>query len=221
VKTITLNRTEIATIRDHAERQFRRDGGRGRLRMEIGERCAWDGRSLVETRSINIFALTEDRSAEWGGTDLFTQREWSDIRRPIPLASDGRAMVDFYLSSVGEWGELVCNVQAEMDTAGLVAVLDGRRVLWSRDGSYQPYAEPVAQADAESDAEPVDSMTAQDHRVGLTPRKPYRIWVWCTCGWSHMVVHRNALARTSMARGVRNAHIKRVTQTTGVHHAAS
>ena len=48
--------------------------------------------------------------------------------------------------------------------------------------------------------------SAKPHFACISPKPPNRSFVHCACGWHHMVFHRNALARASMAKSIALKH---------------
>lgn len=123
-------RDEIATIRTFAGRTAQRS----RFKIEIGSRVNLNDGKIPA--SINIHAITHDASGNWNDTDLHDMHDWSTIRK-IPMTNDARALVDCYVYewswTDGCWGDLVCNVQAEFDQAGLMAIhADSTKNVWRR-----------------------------------------------------------------------------------------
>ncbi len=129
--TVRLTAGEIATVRKHGESQARHWGGRGPFIFEPSERYAMEGE---QCQSINIWQLIADRSGLTDGSDLQGMESWAIMRQPLPLSDDGRGLIDIYIAERGPYGNLICNVQAEYDAAGLVRVqADSReRTLWER-----------------------------------------------------------------------------------------
>ena len=130
-KTIRLSAEDVRTIRREVEREGKRNSRAGRFVLEIGIRHG-DADLGV---SINVLAVSRDPSGEWNDTDLYDKAPWSDVRKPIPLTAEGRAVLDFYVYEWerGEVGDLVCNAQAEIDSAGLVAIhADSDKDRWRR-----------------------------------------------------------------------------------------
>jgi hypothetical protein len=86
-----------------------------------------------------VLLLTDD--PDWAGTDLHDFGDWEDaFKRGFPLTEDARAMLDFYVYQrlPGDGRELVCNVQAEFDGAGLLALhADNEMNHWRRPGGAE------------------------------------------------------------------------------------
>lgn len=95
--------SERRIIRDCASRS----AGMRSVKIEVGERYLIEAVNLT---SINIRLLSND--PDWNDTDLYQSLPWSEFVRGVPLTDDGRALVDFYVYSPGEYGELKTNVQA-------------------------------------------------------------------------------------------------------------
>jgi hypothetical protein len=137
--TVRLSRQDVATIRAECEREGRRHSSSKRFKLEIGERVNIEdgfGPNRVGI-SINALAVSRDPAGEWNDTDLHDKVDWQRIRQPIELTADGRAVVDVYVyewdRSLREWGDLVCNAQAELDDRGLVAMhADKIKNRWRR-----------------------------------------------------------------------------------------
>lgn len=83
-------------------------------------------------KSVNVLLVSDHPT--WDDTDLHDHGEWKqDFRRGVPLTDAGRAEVDLYVYDATDT-ELMGNVQAEFDSAGLVALHeDTKRDLWRRD----------------------------------------------------------------------------------------
>jgi hypothetical protein len=131
---VKLNRADLKTIRETARRLARAEGCRTRyVHIEIGERYNLE-RGHLESSSINI--LKVDSTPCWDDSDLFETRPFSWITdKPVELA-DGRAVLDFYIYErygANDHGDLVCNMQADLDALGLVRTYDTvRGDLWTR-----------------------------------------------------------------------------------------
>ena len=128
-ETIRLSAGDIRRLREIAERIARRDSSAARFAIEIAERV-----SLVTgDAALNILALSQD--PDWADTDLNQTFPWSRIRERHMLVN-ARALFDLYIyerPGIGETGDLVCCVQAELDGQGLVAVhADSARDVWRR-----------------------------------------------------------------------------------------
>jgi hypothetical protein len=127
--TVRLKRPDVRQLRTVAEKIARRHSSSKRFVIEIAERV-----SLVCGNSaLNIFAISED--PDWADTDLHTTHAWSRVRERHTLAN-GRALFDLYVYArpgIGETGDIVCCVQAELDGDGLLAVhADSDRNIWVR-----------------------------------------------------------------------------------------
>jgi hypothetical protein len=126
-ETIRLSAGDIRRLREIAERIARRDSSAARFAIEIAERV-----SLVTgDAALNILAISQD--PDWADTDLNQTFPWSRIR---DMLVNARALFDLYIyerPGIGETGDLVCCVQAELDGQGLVAVhADSARDVWRR-----------------------------------------------------------------------------------------
>ena len=124
-----MQTAHIRQLRSVAERIARAERPAPRYAIEIAERF-----HLTTGRTaLNIFAISDD--PDWADTDLNTTWPWSRIRERHVLA-DGRALFDLFIYErprVGETGDLVCCVQAELDAHGLVAVhADAEKNIWRR-----------------------------------------------------------------------------------------
>lgn len=114
-------------IREFAKDESGRWTGRRSVTLEAGERYNLDDSTVAP--SINI--LRVDACPDWNNSDLADHVPWADFRTyGVELTADGRAMVDFYVYN-GEG--LACNVQAEFDASGLVALhADVEKDRWTR-----------------------------------------------------------------------------------------
>ncbi|MBV2149912.1 hypothetical protein KRZ98_16835 [Sphingobium sp. AS12] len=127
--TIRLSASDVRQLRRTAESIARRYNGTRRFAIEIGERSSLNtGRTAMNIRSIS-------NDPDWEDTDLFTTHEWRRIRDRHELAN-GKALFDLYIyerPGIGEVGDLVCNVQAEIDAQGLAAIhADAEKNVWER-----------------------------------------------------------------------------------------
>lgn len=126
MKTVTLKPAEIAVIRDNAKQRVAIEGAT-LARMEIGTRVNIE---IALGDSINVLLVSRDPNGDWNDTDLSDFRPWAEVRKPIPLTPSGRAVIDFYCFSRDD---LICNVQAEIDATGLLAVhADGLKNVWRK-----------------------------------------------------------------------------------------
>lgn len=129
---IRLSADDIRQLRDVAERVARRHRCAARFAIEIAERV----NLTTGQAALNIFAISID--PDWADTDLYTTWPWSRMRERHGLAN-GRALFDLYIYErppIGETGDLVCCVQAELDAQGLVAVhADSAKNIWCRPDS--------------------------------------------------------------------------------------
>ncbi|MGC4251388.1 MAG: hypothetical protein QM605_07970 [Sphingobium sp.] len=127
--TVRLTVDDIRQLRTTAEQIARRNSSARRFAIEIAERFS------VSTgdSSLNIHAITDDPA--WEDTDLHTTHPWSRIRERHTL-TNGKALFDLYIyerPAVGETGDLVCCVQAELDARGLSAIhADSTKDVWRR-----------------------------------------------------------------------------------------
>jgi hypothetical protein len=94
--------------------------GRARVRIEPGTRFNINGDSRVS--HMNIALLSDD--PDWNDTDLSETVPWAWFRKGVELTSDGRAIVDFYVYEVTDWGDLRTNVTVYY-AAGAVQRIDG------------------------------------------------------------------------------------------------
>jgi hypothetical protein len=106
-----------------AERRFVREcaaRSAGERRVEV---CP-STRVLLEgdkTPQMNVALLTSDPSFE--DTDLHDNAlRWSDFARGFELTEDGRAVLDFWVYSLGRDAELKTNVTAYYEAGRLVRV---------------------------------------------------------------------------------------------------
>lgn len=116
---------EKRLIRECAVRSARKR----RVRLEPGERV--DVTGADRGADMNV-ALISDRD-DLEGTDLHEFRSWADFCSGFDFAPGGRAIVDFYVSSVGDRGELETNVTAHWRDGKLVKITGtGDGVMWPR-----------------------------------------------------------------------------------------
>lgn len=105
-----------------------KSAGKARVKIEPGERV--DVTDAERGADLNV-ALISDRD-DLEGTDLHEFRQWSDFLAGFDLTPDGRGIVDFYVSSVGDRGELETNVTAYWQGGRLVRIIGtGDGVMWS------------------------------------------------------------------------------------------
>ena len=90
------------------------------VHIEIGERYALtraDNVPWQDTISINLLSFPGEKEG-LDNSDLHQTVGWSELSHGVPLTSDGRAVVDFYVYEklVGDHGDLLTNVQAHVET---------------------------------------------------------------------------------------------------------
>ncbi len=116
--TVRLSANDIRQLRNVAEQIAQGERVASRYTIEIAERF-----HLTTGRTaLNILAISDD--PDWADTDLNTTHPWSRIHERHELVN-GRALFDLYVYErppFGETGDLVCCVQAELDTRGLAAI---------------------------------------------------------------------------------------------------
>jgi hypothetical protein len=99
----------------------RREAGSANIRVEAGKRVALVEGDLQERTNLNVRLLVNDDHLE--GTDLFDHVDWASFRKDgFEFAEGGRALIDFYVSTTGYWGELQGNVNAYWEGGRLVRV---------------------------------------------------------------------------------------------------
>lgn len=127
--TIRLPAGHVRQLREVAEGIARRHSSAARFAIEIAERV----NLTTGNAALNILAISDD--PDWGDTDLYTTHPWLRIRECHALANN-RALFDLYIyerPGIGETGDLVCCVQAELDAQGLAAVhADSAKHVWRR-----------------------------------------------------------------------------------------
>ena len=128
-ETIRLSADDVRQLCEIAESVARRHSSARRFAIEIAERV----NLTTGDAALNIRAISND--PDWEDTDLYTTHPWSRVRERHVLAN-ARALFDLYIyerPGVGETGDLVCCVQAELDEQGLVAVhADSAKDIWRR-----------------------------------------------------------------------------------------
>jgi len=122
------SQADIKLIKTYARQVARDLGARGRITMRVGTRYNIDNDPDLERTNMNILLVTND--PDWDDTDLYDTDEFSWFTRGFETTPDGRALFDFYLYD--DEG-LVCNMQAEFDVEGLVAIhADLEKNIWVR-----------------------------------------------------------------------------------------
>lgn len=132
-------RHECAIIRDCAQRS----AGCKRVKLEAGERCyigddAEFAAKLAADPSrgweLNIALVQPGHDWDFNDTDLADHCDWSWFRRKgFHLTPDGRGIVDFYVYSLGYYGQLETNVTAYWQDGQLVAVYGtGDGCMWGK-----------------------------------------------------------------------------------------
>lgn len=116
---------ECQVIRDCAQRS----AGRRAVRIEPGSRVSLETGDFA----LNVALISND--PDWENTDLHDFISWKFFRRDgFEFTADGRAIIDFYVYSVGKDGELETNVTAYWDDGVLVRVdgTDNKNPIWSK-----------------------------------------------------------------------------------------
>jgi len=106
---------QLKLIREYCAKVERRTPGQ--VVLEVGERLNLDDGRV----SANLYLVTRDSG--WDDTDLHDYVSWAEFRSyGVPLNHQGKAMVDFYISSrsFDGRGELLGNAQVYVET------LDGK-----------------------------------------------------------------------------------------------
>lgn len=111
-------------IRQCAKDQAKRWVGASKVSsIEVGERFNLD----TEKHSTNIFDISND--PEWNDTDLWTTHPLTGSINKLMLV-DGKGLFDLYVYTDDG---LACNIQAEFDEQGLLAVhADIDNNIWKR-----------------------------------------------------------------------------------------
>ena len=94
---------EVKLIRAAASRE----AGTSRIKLEPGIRLNTDAVDDFP-QSFNIALVSND--PDWNDTDLADMTDWKFFRKGVTLTDDGRAIVDFYIYSLGDYGELESNI---------------------------------------------------------------------------------------------------------------
>ncbi len=125
------SKEDVKRIRAFAVAEASRWAGYRRVIIRPGIRYNTEG--LFSGQSVNLRLVTTD--LDWDDTDLYDTGDWQiDFVRGFPLDANGTALLDFYVYGAGEYGELACNVQAEFDANGLLALhADIEKDHWRRD----------------------------------------------------------------------------------------
>ena len=128
-ETVRLSAEDVRQLREVAEHIARRHSSVRRFAIEIAERFSL----TTGNAALNIRAIITDQN--WADTDLNQTFPWSRVRERHMLANGG-VLFDLYIyerPGIGETGDLVCCVQAELDGQGLVAVhADSAKNVWRR-----------------------------------------------------------------------------------------
>jgi hypothetical protein len=114
---------EKRIIRECAQRA----SGHKRIEISPSTRC----NMKTGAEHMNICFVSDE--PDWNDTDLADNAyKWADFAKGFELTEDGRAILDFWVYSLGYHGELETNVQAYWIDGRLARVTDGRRVLWTK-----------------------------------------------------------------------------------------
>lgn len=89
-----------------------------RLVIEPGIRTAND--SLADAQ-MNIALLTND--PDWNDTDLADMSDWDTFCEGVVLTNDCRAIVDFYIYTRGNDGQLESNITAEYSAGSIRSIM--------------------------------------------------------------------------------------------------
>lgn len=84
---------ECKLIRDAG----RREAGAARFLMEVGLRFNCDTPERESGYAMNLARVSDD--PDWADTDLAGFEPWAAFRKGVLLTDDGRAIVDFYVST--------------------------------------------------------------------------------------------------------------------------
>lgn len=103
---IKPTRQELKIIRDAGIMAARREGGKGTIKLEAGQRHAL--KAPFDRCSVNI--LLVDDSPDWDNSDLYTTVDWEDLKKGFEAAPGGKAELDFYCYDCNY--ELCDNIQA-------------------------------------------------------------------------------------------------------------
>jgi hypothetical protein len=78
----------------------------GRVKLEAGERV-----SLIDSSkpiSNNCWLVDDDDAL--CNSDLHQTQDWAETCKGVELTPEGKAFIDFYVYSVGEYSELITNI---------------------------------------------------------------------------------------------------------------
>lgn len=82
--------------------------GLGRVSLQPGQRVSLVNQEIE--KSNNLLLVDDDPTFCFNKSDLWSPEDWATTCKGVELTTDGRAFLDIYVYSTGEYAELLTNI---------------------------------------------------------------------------------------------------------------